>query len=229
MYLGEQQTARTLNMANRAANAAVGQFCKLLTSQQTSQLTDQQLLHRFLTKQEEVAFAMLVERHGPVVLGVCQSVLRHTQDAEDACQAAFLVLARKANSIRKPSSLAPWLHGVAYRLAKRAKLERNRLRDKPKNERSPANPIDELTGRELSEILHEELLRLPESYRLPLILCYLEGQTQDEAVATVEAEATKAKKREENWLSVRNERLWTGFSHEAGVLVIGPDFRCYDS
>src|SRR5262249_26855177 len=117
----------------------------------------------------------------PMVLAVCRSVLRHAQDAEDACQATFLVLARKATTVRKPHSLAHWLHGVAYRLAARARAERDRPHDRRNTDRPPANPLDELTGRELHQILHEELARLPESYRLPLILCYLEGEPQDEA------------------------------------------------
>src|SRR6266852_2491640 len=116
-----------------------------------------------------------------MVVGVCRSVLRHAQDAEDVCQATFLVLARKAISIRKPTSLASWLHGVAYRLAKGAKAHRDQVFDRRSNNRSQPNPMDELTGRELRQILHEELDRLPESYRMPLILCYLEGQTRDEA------------------------------------------------
>src|SRR5262249_38666326 len=163
------------NMASQRINSALGQFCKLLTAQQGNQPTDQQLLHHFLATREEAAFATLVERHGPMVLGVCRSVLRHTQDAEDACQATFLVLARKASSIRKPTSLAHWLHGVALRLARRARADRPPAYDRPAPDRSTPSPLDELTGRELRQILHEELSRLPESYRLPLILCYLEG------------------------------------------------------
>src|SRR5262249_33634011 len=172
---------RIPNMANRPMHSALGQFCKLLTAQQSSRLTDQQLLQRFVATREEAAFATLVERHGPMVLGVCRAVLRHAQDAEDACQATFLVLARNAASIRKPTSLAHWLHGVAYRLARRAKADRDRIYERRANDRSPPSPLDELTGRELRQILHEELAHLPERYRVPLILCYLEGKTQDEA------------------------------------------------
>jgi RNA polymerase sigma factor (sigma-70 family) len=153
----------------------------MLTVQQDSQRTDQQLLQRFLMLREEAAFTTLVERHGPMVLGVCRSVLHHAQDAEDACQATFLELARKASSIRKPTSLAPWLHGVAYRLALRIKARRDRTSDLGVPPRPQPALLDELTGRELGQILHEELALLPESYRLPLILCYLEGLTRDEA------------------------------------------------
>src|SRR6266853_1703931 len=86
-------------------------------------LPDGQLLARFVAGQDETAFAALVRGHGPMVLGVCRRVLRHAQDAEDVFQATFLILARKASSIRKPEALSCWLHGVAYRLALKAKSE----------------------------------------------------------------------------------------------------------
>src|SRR4051794_10249542 len=87
---------------------------------------DEALLDRFVTKHDEAAFAALVKRHGGMVLGVCRRVLRHAQDAEDACQATFLVLARKAASIRRRESLASWLHGVAYRVSLRLKARTGR-------------------------------------------------------------------------------------------------------
>src|SRR5437879_3292317 len=86
--------------------------------------TDRQLLHRFATRHEEAAFELLVERHGPAVLGLCRRVLRHEQDAEDVFQATFLALARKASSIRNPESLGCWLYGVASRLAFKVKAKR---------------------------------------------------------------------------------------------------------
>src|SRR6266446_4350697 len=87
--------------------------------------TDRQLLHRFATQHEEAAFELLVERHGPAVLGLCRRVLRHEHDAEDVFQATFLTLARKASSIRKPESLGCWLYGVASRLAFKVRAKRN--------------------------------------------------------------------------------------------------------
>src|SRR5262249_11929012 len=171
--------------------------------------SDQQLLQRFSTLREEAAFTTLVERHGPMVLGVCRAMLHHVQDAEDVCQATFLVLARKARSIRKPASLAPWLHGVACRLARRVKAGRDRTYDRRANPRAQLTPMDELTGRELRQILHEELALLPESYRLPLILCYLEGLTKDEAALRLGWTATTLKGRVDrgrNLLRRRPER-----------------------
>src|SRR6516162_9346141 len=148
-----------------------------------SALTDGQLLARFLATRDEAAFAALVRRHGPMVLGVCRRVLRHTQDAEDAFQATFLVFARKAASIRKHESLGSWLHGVARHTAQRLKAKtarrttyEHRLAGQP-----AGDSIDDLTWRELRGVLDEELHRLPEKYRSPLVLCYLEGKTQDEA------------------------------------------------
>jgi RNA polymerase sigma factor (sigma-70 family) len=168
-------------MATRGVRSALGEVRQLLAAQLGSQLSDEQLLERFLARREESAFAALMHRHGPMVLGVCRSVLRHPQDAEDASQATFLVLARKAASIRRQTSLASWLHGVAYRLAMKAKARRRPLPQAPAGDRPSPGPMDELTWRELRQTLHDELERLPERYRLPLILCYLEGQTQEEA------------------------------------------------
>jgi RNA polymerase sigma factor (sigma-70 family) len=187
--------------------SALGMVRSLLAARQGSHLTDEVLLERFVATREEAAFAALVERHGPLVLGVCRSVLRHAQDAEDAFQATFLVLARKAASIRKPASLAPWLHGVAFRLATRARADREQVCERQVNDHSPPTPLDELTGRELRHILHEELARLPESYRLPLILCYLKGQTQDEAARQLGWTAATLKGRVDRGRNLLRRRL----------------------
>jgi RNA polymerase sigma factor (sigma-70 family) len=194
-------------VATQVRNSALGQFRKLLTAQRGSQLSDQQLLYRFSTLREEAAFTTLVERHGPMVLGVCRSLLHHVQDAEDVCQATFLVLARKARSIRKPTSLAPWLHGVACRLAQRVKARRDRAYDRRANPRAQPTPMDDLTGRELRQILHEELALLPESYRLPLILCYLEGLTKDEAALHLGWTAATLKGRVDRGRNLLRRRL----------------------
>jgi RNA polymerase sigma factor (sigma-70 family) len=156
---------------------------KLVMAQCPSQQTDRQLLQQFIADADEPAFAGLVQRHGAMVLGVCRSVLRHQQDAEDALQATFLVLARKASSIRKQQSVGSWLHGVAYRLALKAKAQvgKRRAQETPAPEPVTASTVDDLSVRELQAILHEELQRLPEKYRTPLLLCYWEGKTRDEA------------------------------------------------
>ncbi len=132
-------------------------------------LTDGQLLERFTTgtgEAAELAFAALVERHGPMVLRVCQSVVRQPHDAQDAFQATFLVLVRKAGSIRNRDSLASWLHGVACRIAASARVATAR---RQKHERRAAEQaltsVDAEDRDDLASVLHKELDRLPEKYR----------------------------------------------------------------
>lgn len=147
---------------------------------------DAQLLERFARRGDEAAFAALVQRHGPTVLGVCRRVLRHDQDAEDVFQATFLILARKAGTIRKRTAVGSWLYGVAHRLALKARL--NAARRGAHERKASAglctdfpDPAADLAWRELRGVLDEELAQLPERLRAPLLLCYLEGLTQDEA------------------------------------------------
>src|SRR5262249_10373574 len=155
----------------------------LATGQEGDDLCDQALLERFVNCRDEVAFDALVKRHGPMVRGVCRRVLRHTQDAEDACQATFLVLARKAASVRKRQALAGWLYRVAHHVALKARghVSRRSVRDVGAVVQCQADATEEVTWRESVAILDEELSRLPAGYRAALVLCYLEGRTQDEA------------------------------------------------
>jgi RNA polymerase sigma factor (sigma-70 family) len=147
-------------------------------------VTDEQLLERFVSNKDAAAFEELVRRHGPMVLRVCQRVLQQAQDAEDAFQVTFLILARKAAAIAKRGSVGSWLYGVAYRVA---------LQTRDASQRHPA-PVGgqdaAITARpqqpgeaasDARQALDEELNRLPEKYRAPLVLCYLEGKTNDEA------------------------------------------------
>jgi RNA polymerase sigma factor (sigma-70 family) len=148
-------------------------------------LTDGELLQRFVTRdgdEAELAFAVLVERHGPMVLRVCGQVLGDPHAAEDAFQAAFLVLARKARSFRPSDPIAPWLQQVAWRTASRlrAQAARRRGHERRAAERAPLAATDRGWD-DLGEALHEELGRLPARYRLPLVLCYLEGLTSEQA------------------------------------------------
>src|SRR5262249_55290560 len=144
--------------------------------------TDGELLARFAAGRDEAAFTALVRRHGPMVLGVCRGVLRHRHDAEDAFQAAFLILARKAASIRCHQSVSSWLHEVAYRVALKARARSVPHLPEGRAEGAAAgDPVLDLTLRDVQRVVHEELRRLPEKLRAPLVLCYLEARTQDEA------------------------------------------------
>jgi RNA polymerase sigma factor (sigma-70 family) len=141
------------------------------------------LIERYVASQDQAAFARLVERHGPLVLGVCRRVLRNHHDAEDAFQATFLVLARKARHIRRRDALATWLYKVAYHLAVklRAAAERRRQAEQQPSPARPQPAEDQITWGDLRTVLDEELARLPEKYRAPLLLCCLAGRTRDEA------------------------------------------------
>jgi RNA polymerase sigma factor (sigma-70 family) len=142
--------------------------------------SDEQLLADFLARRSDEAFAALLGRHGPMVLNVCRRILHDAHAAEDVFQATFLVLADRAGAIHRRASLAGFLHGVAYRLAVRAR--RQRMRSLPAAVCDNAvGPAEELAWKEMLGILDHELGQLPDRYRAPLVLCYLEGRTQDEA------------------------------------------------
>src|SRR5580693_7904094 len=176
-------------------------------------LSDGQLLDRFAARRAasaeaavdaETAFAALVDRHGAMVWGVCRRVLGDAHEAEDAFQATFLVLVRKAGSVRVDGSLGRWLYGVAHRVALRARFEAERRGSGIG--RPPANPCDDPVGevelRDLCNTVGEELDRLPAKYRCPVELCHLQGMTYDQAarqlnwpVATVKSRLTKGRLR----------------------------------
>ncbi len=145
---------------------------------------DQELLRLFVEERNGAAFAAIVHRHGSMVLGVCRRVLRNVHDAEDAFQAAFMVLVHKASSMRDPKLLASWLHGVALRTAQHSRardLRRSRRERKAANMSFMESWESPSRWEELRERLDAELHALPEKYRAPLVLCYLEGKTNTEA------------------------------------------------
>ncbi len=155
-------------------------------------LTDAQLLARFAARHEdgaELAFEALVERHGPMVFRVCRGVLRDEHAAEDAFQATFLVLARKARSLWVKDSLASWLHGVAHRVAARARSDAARRRRHERRLAEARGPDGEIQRdhprSEAWAILSEEIARLPETYRAPVVLCYLEAMSYQAAAASL--------------------------------------------
>ena len=144
-------------------------------------LTDGQLLASFIATRDEAAFVALVRRHGRMVLGVCRRILRHEHDAEDAFQATFLVLARKAASVVPREAVGNWLYGVAYRTALEARTVNARRRGKERHVRDmPERAVGSGELGELREVLDRELSRLPDKYRLPMVLCELEGRSRQE-------------------------------------------------
>jgi RNA polymerase sigma factor (sigma-70 family) len=160
----------------------------LWTSGTLTGVSDAQLLREFAESRgrgatSESAFRELVNRHGPMVMGVCRQILRRPYDADDAFQATFLVLVRKARSIRVGDSLAPWLYGVAYRTAHRARTIASRYRpaDVEPTEEPMGPSSDDAYDFDLRPLLHEELSRLPGKYRDPIVLCHLEGKSHEEA------------------------------------------------
>src|SRR5262245_8196921 len=175
-----------------------------------SELSDETLLEQFLTGEvleSQEAFQALVVRHGPMVLGICRHVLNQDHDAEDAFQATFLVLARKGASIRDRRVLSGWLHEVAYRIAIKSRASAVRRRNLERQGRAMLPPAIEpnrqdhqAAWNELRPVLHEEVDRLPDKYRIPVILSYLEGKTNEEVaellqwpVGTVKGRLSRAR------------------------------------
>jgi RNA polymerase sigma factor (sigma-70 family) len=154
-----------------------------LSGQSFPDLSDTQLLQRFLDERDESAFALLVQRHGPLVLGVCRRLLRDNHDADDAFQATFLVLACRAASIRRAESMASFLYGTACRIARRLRLQkaRQQARQQQAARQRPEAFTPEEDDRETHALLHEELNRLPRKYRDVLILCYLKNKSHEQA------------------------------------------------
>jgi RNA polymerase sigma factor (sigma-70 family) len=147
-------------------------------------MTERQLLECFVTSNDPDAFAALIERHGPMVLAVCRTVLRAQHDVEDAFQDTFLILARDAGTIKHSETIGPWLRRVALRRAQKAQLQasRRRFRERNRTDSRPNHPTDP-SDFSLKLLLREEVSHLPEHYRLAVVLCYLEGKTHEEAAA----------------------------------------------
>ncbi len=140
--------------------------------------TDRELLARFVADRDQNAFAAIVERHGPMILNLCRRIIGDTHLAEDAFQATLLVFARKAHSLKNPDAIGNWLYGAARKVALRAHQNRRRSRQAPRTELpAPVDPLAEISGRELIQLIETEIFRLPETYRTPLVLCTLEGFT----------------------------------------------------
>jgi RNA polymerase sigma factor (sigma-70 family) len=161
---------------------------KVAATRSVKTSTDAQLLSRFVPQRDESAFAALVERHGPMVFAVCRRILRESHDCEDAYQATFLVLARKANSVAQPETLGNWLYGVACRTALRARTKAAKHHEQQVQQvvaHTEREPVDELIMKEIRQLLDEELNHLPAKYRAPFVLCYLSGQTHEEIASAL--------------------------------------------
>jgi RNA polymerase sigma factor (sigma-70 family) len=170
-------------MATNQLNGFLRCLRTTMLLQEASGVTDAQLLESFITRKDEAAFEALVRRHSPMVWGVCCRVLGHVQDAEDAFQATFLVLVRRAASVVPRGMVGNWLHGVAYRTAMKARAAATKRRMKEKQVEVLPEPQAAQHNRlhDLVPLLDQELDRLPDKYRVAVILCDLEGKTHREA------------------------------------------------
>jgi RNA polymerase sigma factor (sigma-70 family) len=190
-------------MSRRISGSAIGELHTLFRWGAMGTWTDAQLMTQFLASQEgsEAAFRVLIHRHGPMVLGVCRRILGDEHAAEDAFQATFLVLVKKAGTLRDRDLLTNWLYGVALRVASK---ERARGARRRRIEREAAEPSEtsggDLDQVELRSVIDEEIRRLPERYRVPLVLCHVEGLRHDEVaqrlgcpVGTVESRLSRAR------------------------------------
>lgn len=200
---------------------------RLFTHGSVAGLSSEQLLERFLSRRDESAFAALVARHGPMVLGVCRRHLSDSHDVEDAFQATFLVLVRKAASLRERQLLDHWLYAVAYRIAVRARARGNRIRSRElidvELEAEDGVAWSELG--DLKEVIDREVSRLPLKFRAPVVLCYFEGRSNEEAanqlgcpVGTIRSRLARARER----LRTRLSRLGFGPSPALLEAVLSP-------
>jgi RNA polymerase sigma factor (sigma-70 family) len=208
-------------MTSATLSEVLSSLRRLTDAHGLRELPDGELLERFVARRDETAFATLMRRHGPMVWCVCCRLLHDPHRAEDAFQATFLVLVRKAGSIRKRASLGSWLHGIAYRVAikSRTQVATVRAQERRFSEMPRSDPVDEMTWLELRAVLDEELSELPDKYRAPIVLCYLEGQTQNEAARQLGCPRTSLSSRLDRGRALLHERLVRrGLILSAGLL-----------
>ena len=209
--------------------ASLRYLCTLYRVGVVGDLTDGQLLERFVAGRDESAeagFAALVERHGPMVLRVCRQILGDAHDAEDAFQATFLVLARRAGSVRKRESVASWLYGIAQRVARRSQADSARRREHERRRVAMTTmESSDDTDRHPSEDwpeLHEEVDRLPEKYREAIVLCYLEGLTTEAAARRLAcAQGTIMSRLSRGRERLRQRLTRRGLAPAVGLLTAG--------
>jgi RNA polymerase sigma factor (sigma-70 family) len=206
-------------------HSILGRLRQALGANRPGTLTDTDLLERWIRNRDEAAFETLVWRHGPTVLGLCRRLVRREQDAEDAFQATFLTLARKAASIRNGEAVAGWLHRVACRVALQLRaalgLTLSLVADVPCSSETTPDPADDAAQRELQAVLTEEVGRLPSHFRAVVVLCHLEGRTNEETaqelglpVGTVNSRLVRARER------LRARLIRRGVALPAGGLAV---------
>lgn len=191
---------------------------RLVAARDADGTSDGDLVARFAQHRDEAAFTELLRRHGPMVLGVCRRLLGDSADADDAFQATFLVLVRKAGALGAPNSVANWLHGVAHRTAFKARGEaaKRRQREREAIDMPAREPSAEVLWRDLRPVLDEEIQRLPARYRAAFVFCHLEGKTNEEAArllgcpkGTVLSRLARARERLRSRLTKRGVTLST--------------------
>jgi RNA polymerase sigma factor (sigma-70 family) len=208
-------------MARRQTSAVLEYIRSHLAEANAGALSDRELLERFAAGHDQGAFKTILRRHAPMVLRVCQRVLQRQEDAEDAFQGTFLVLARKAGSLAWRESIGTWLYEVAHRLAQEARRKsiRQQAREARARPRTAEDPLAEISGRELVAILDEELASLPERYREPLLLCCVEGKSGDEAARQLGCSPSTFKRRLRQARQLLQTRLdRRGINLSAGAL-----------
>jgi RNA polymerase sigma factor (sigma-70 family) len=214
-------------MADGQLALVINQLRRLVRCKSGCTLTDAQLLDAFITRRDEASFEVLVWRHGTMVLRLCQRILHDSHEAEDAFQATFLVFASKAHTIGKRESVGSWLHKVAYRIALRvrARAVKRGAPVESAGEIPAPESAHELLWRDLRPILDEEIDRLPEKYRAPVVLCYLQGHTNEEAAeqlgcpkGTIQSRLARGRER----LQARLTRRGVALSAGSLAMILSP-------
>jgi RNA polymerase sigma factor (sigma-70 family) len=185
-------------------------MAKLVEEHEYSKMTDRELLRRFTKRREEAAFLALLKRHGTLIQRICRRMLPNAHDADDVFQATFLVLLKKVSALRWRDCISGWLHEVAYRLAvktKSADVRRTLKESRATIADAAGDPLNALTVQEAQTLLHQELNRLPDRLRSPLVLCYLESQTQEEAARQLGWSVRTVKRRFQRGREILHQRL----------------------
>jgi RNA polymerase sigma factor (sigma-70 family) len=207
---------------SQRSGSMLGPIQRLLGRGTVSGLSEGQLLARFAGERDEVAFEAIVSRHGPMVLGICRRLLADPHDVEDAFQATFLVLVRRAGSLRDRELLSNWLYGVALRVASRARRDRarRRVRERPECMDEPSLPPEDSNLGELRSVLDAEVARLPERFRAPIVLCYFEGLTHDQAAERLRCPVGTVRSRMAKGRELLRTRLARrGFGQDSAIPV----------